>query len=600
MRRAAGRMRAHLSLRPGAAPRLRRDAILFAVLLCAYLALGSTVGNSYYQLMLTLVPLWAAMALAWNLFSGFSGLSSFGHAAFVGVGAYAVAIGAARLGWPPVATIPLGGVLGAVAAVLIGLPTFRLRGHYFALAMLAYPIILLYIMQYLGFQEMPLPRREDSPGLWLQFTDRRVDMLVAAVLLAVCMAISLLVENSRFGLSLVALRQNEMAAEATGLNPRALKTVALAISGALTAVGGGLYACVLLVVTPDAVFGSLVSAQVLVLTLFGGVGSSWGPLIGAAVLIPLSNTLQAELGDRLPGIQGVVYGVAIVGVMLVAPDGVLWTLRDRLGRRRPPAAPVLPASATVPETRRATPRPGDIVLDVAGLSRAFGGLRAVEDVSFGVRRGTILGIIGPNGAGKTTLFNLINGVLAPDRGEVILNGRTLRGRRLFEMARAGIGRTFQVVRAFTRLPVLDNVIVGAYGAGLDGAAALQAATEALDRTGLRDLAGAPAGSLTNKQLRLMELARALASRPEVLLLDETLAGLGREECDEVLRVLTRLRAEGATIVIIEHTMHAMLRIADELLVVDHGQTLARGLPRDVVEDRRVVEAYLGRKWAAKC
>jgi branched-chain amino acid transport system permease protein len=363
----------------------------------------------------------------------------------------------------------------------------------------------------------------------------------------------------------------------------------------------------LLVVTPEAVFGMLTSAQALVIPLFGGAGSYWGPLIGAVVLIPLAETLQAELGEIIPGIQGVVYGTAIILVMLLAPEGIFWTIRDRFSRQRvgakPEANTTPPASAPWEPVgmlvSNANPGTGPL-LEVEEISRSFGGLRAVEGVSLAAFPGRVLGIIGPNGAGKTTLFNLVNGVLRPDRGEVRLAGEAMQGRPLHEIARAGIGRTFQVVRSFPRLPVLENVIVGAYGAGLGGAEAIHMAELALAWTGLSPLAAVPAGGLTNKELRLMELARALAGRPRVLLLDETLAGMGREECDEVLSVLQRLRSAGMTVIIIEHTMSAMLRIADELLVVDHGKLLIHGAPREVLEDRRVIEAYLGSKWAEKC
>jgi ABC-type branched-subunit amino acid transport system ATPase component len=216
-----------------------------------------------------------------------------------------------------------------------------------------------------------------------------------------------------------------------------------------------------------------------------------------------------------------------------------------------------------------------------------------------VQAGEILGIIGPNGAGKTTLFNLLNGVLPADAGTARFDNRELRGRKVHQIARLGIGRTFQVVRSFPRLSLLDNVIVGAYGAGLGDHDAAAAAEAALEAVGLAARAARPAGELTNKELRLMELARALAGRPRLLLLDETLAGLGRDECDELLAVLRKLREFGMTIVIIEHTMHAMMRLADRFLVLDHGAVLAEGLPHDVVEDRAVIEAYLGSKFLAK-
>ena len=588
-------------MRPNAIPRLRRDALVFAALALAYLGLSGLVTNSYYQLMLTLVPIWAAMGLSWNLFSGYVGLTSFGHAVFFGLGAYTVALTLNFWDLSPWLGILLGVGVGATAAVVIGLPTFRLRGHYFALSMLAFPLVLLYLFQYLGFQEVSLPMKRQDPLIWLQFADPRGFTIVAVGLLVLAFAVTLVVENARFGLTLMAIRQNELAAEASGINARRWKMAALVVSGGIAAAAGGLYACILLVVTPEAVFGMLTSAQALTVAMFGGVGTVWGPLIGAAVLIPLAETLHAELGNIVPGVQGVIYGLAIILVMLLAPEGLFWTLRDRwftrshaAGAVRAVAPPAAPAAFSRPSTAAGP------LLQVEGITKSFGGLRAVDGVSFEVARGEILGIIGPNGAGKTTLFNLLNGVLPADSGQAWLDGTPLGGRKLYAICRLGVGRTFQVVRSFPRLSLLDNVLIGAYGAGLTGEAATAAAEEALARVGLLDQAGRPAGQLTNKGLRLMELARALAGRPRLLLLDETLAGLGHEECEELLAVLRRLRAEGLTIVIIEHTMHAMLKLADRFVVIDRGRLLASGLPREVVEDRAVIEAYLGRKWLAQC
>jgi ABC-type branched-subunit amino acid transport system ATPase component/ABC-type branched-subunit amino acid transport system permease subunit len=585
-------------MRYGSAPRLKRDLITLGIVSVAYLGLSTLVTNSYYQLIMTLVPIWAVFGVSWNILSGYGGQLSFGHASFFGIGAYVVTLALVYWNLTPWLGIPLGMIVAAVAAVLIGLPTFRLRGHYFALSMLAYPLAILYFLQYLGFQEMSLPMHREHPAAFLEFTDPRLYTVVSVGLLIAGVFVCMLVENSRFGLALLAIRQNELAAEAAGINARLWKMRALVVSGMIAAAAGGFYACVLLVVTPDSVFGMLVSAQAVVVTLFGGVASVWGPVIGAAILVPLAESLNAELGNILPGIQGVVYGVAIIGIMLASPDGLFWTIRDRFFRPKAPAPLPLSLAAGAPAPRDQA-EPGSLLLKVEGLSRSFGGLRAVSKVSFEVNAGEILGIIGPNGAGKTTLFNLLNGVLSADEGTAVLGGESMLGRKVHGVCRMGVGRTFQVVRSFPRLPLLDNVIVGAYGAGLADADAIASAAHALERVGLAAQAGVAAGQLTNRQLRLMELARALAGAPRLLLLDETLAGLGRDECDDVLDVLQRLRTEGTTVVIIEHTMHAMMRIADRFVVLDHGRVLASGLPRQVVEDRSVIEAYLGKKWAAR-
>ncbi|MBV9824336.1 MAG: branched-chain amino acid ABC transporter ATP-binding protein/permease [Alphaproteobacteria bacterium] len=581
-------------MRIGGAARLRRDTIVLAVAVVIYVAIAAMVRSSYYQLMLTLVPIWAAFGLGWNLFSGMSGLVSFGHAAFFGIGAYTVTLSLVSWGLTPWLGIPLGMAVGGAAAGLIGLPTFRLRGHYFALSMLAYPLAILYVLQYLGYQEVPLPMHREHPALFLQFAEPIYSTLVAVALFIAAMIAGMLVENSRFGLALLAIKQNELAAEAAGLDTWRWKMRAIVASGVISAAAGGLYACVLLIVTPDSVFGVVVSAQALTVTLFGGVGTVWGPAIGAAILIPLAETLNAHLGDIIPGVQGIVYGIAIIAIMLLAPEGLFWRLRDKFVNKAPERVVI----EERPSSLAVAPASG-ILLEVSDLSKSFGGLRAVQQVGFSVAAGEILGIIGPNGAGKTTLFNLLNGVLRADAGSARFDGQELRGRKVHQIARLGIGRTFQVARSFPRLSLLDNVIIAAYGTGLDDHAAAAAAEAALEAVGLADRAGRAAGELTNKELRLMELARALAGRPRLLLLDETLAGLGRDECDELLAVLRRLRDGGMTIVIIEHTMHAMLRLADRFLVLDHGTVLAEGSPKSVVENRSVIEAYLGSKFLAR-
>src|SRR6516225_1215216 len=360
--------------------------------------------------------------------------------------------------------------------------------------------------------------KRENPGFYMQFSDYRVTIALAVALLVIALVVSLLVERSRFGLSLLAIKQNEPAAEAAGIDTLAWKMRAIMLSAAMAAAAGGLYAVVLLVVTPDSVFGMLTSAQALIVALFGGVGTLWGPLIGSAILIPLSETLQANLGDKIPGIQGVVYGIAIILVVLLAPEGIFWRVRDWL--RRPRAVGLGPVDPIAPPIAAAAPEPArpqrQPILTVSNLSKSFGGLRAVADANFAVGDGEILGIIGPNGAGKTTLFNLLNGFLPPDTGKVVFAGRELAGLKPNRICRLGIGRTFQVVRAFPRMSVLHNVVVGAYATTTNDPDAFAAASAALAQVGLIGRSDAIAGGLTNKELRLMELARALAGRPRLL------------------------------------------------------------------------------------
>jgi ABC-type branched-subunit amino acid transport system ATPase component/ABC-type branched-subunit amino acid transport system permease subunit len=559
--------------------------------------------HSYYQLILTVVPIWAVMGLAWNVLSGYSGFVSFGHAAFFGLGAYFVALSQIHWGLSPWLGIPCAGIVGGIAGLAVGIPTFRLRGHYFALAMLAYPLALLYVFEWLGYQELALPMQREAPLLYMQFADHRIYAWLALALLLGSMFLTVWVERSRFGMSLVAIKEDEAAAEAAGIRTVSWKLKAITLSGAMAGVAGGLYAVVLLVVTPPAVFGMLVSAQALIVAMFGGVGTVWGPVIGAVVLVPLSEVLHAKLGNVIPGIQGVVYGIAIVAVILLAPEGVFWKVKDMIRRRRGgakdlhrDASPARVSATIVDLTVRGTAAKGAVVLEVIDVSKAFGGLQAVRDVRLSVTRGEILGIIGPNGAGKTTLFNLLNGFIRPDQGRILLEGKDVSGRAPYEICAAGVGRTFQVVRPFRRMTVFENVIVGAYVNTASGQNAREVAESALKRAGLEREALRAAGELTNKQLRLLEIARALAGRPKILLLDETLAGLGGAEVEEVIALVRQLAAEGMTIVIIEHTMQAMVRLVDRFVVLNEGAVLAEGQPAEITRNEAVIDAYLGRKW----
>jgi len=575
-----------------------------------YALLATFTTDGYYQLILTMVLVWACFGLSWNLLSGYTGLVSFGHAAFFGLGAYTTALGQMHFGLSPYVLIPLAAIFGGISGLLVGIPTFRLRGHYFALAMLAYPLALLYVFEWLGYQEVTLPMMRDQPLAYMQFEDPRIYTYIALAMLLGGMLLTRKIERTRFGMALLSIKQNEAAAEAAGIDTYSWKLKAITLSGAMAAAVGAFYAIVLLVVTPISVFGMLVSSQALIVTMFGGVGTVWGAVIGSAILIPIAEILHSELGSYLPGIQGVIYGAAVTTVILVAPEGLYWKVRDVLRKRKGgTTAPVsdmqapnsgAPSLASIERSdqQRTAAESGEVILEARGLSKQFGGLMAVDDVSFKVRKGMILGIIGPNGAGKTTAFNLLNGFFEPTAGEVLINGRNMAGLKPHEVCAAGVGRTFQIMRPFMRMSVAENVVVGAFVRASTDEEAYRLAQEAIEKVGLSAIANRIASELTSKELRLMELARALAGQPQLLLLDETLAGLGQSEAEELIVVLKRLAAEDITIVIIEHTMQAMVRLVDRFLVLNHGKVLTEGSPESIIRDKSVVEAYLGKKWSA--
>jgi branched-chain amino acid transport system permease protein len=584
-------------------PHNQTIAISGVVILAA--ALVAITSDGYTLFVLTLVPIWAVMGLSWNLLGGYLGLVSFGQAAFFGLGAFTVVILAHDYGITPWIGLPLAGLVGAASGVLIGVITFRFRGFYFALAMLAYPLALLNIFDFAGWNEVTIPMHREQAWKFMQFADPRILAWLALAAFGVAISVSLWIERSRFGLFLFAIRQDETAARTSGIPALSNKLKTIAISGAMAGIAGGLYALLLLVVTPVAVFGMLVSAQALIVAMFGGRGTAWGAAIGAAMLIPVSEFLHGHFGATLPGIAGVVFGLAIILVVLLLPNGIYWAFADLYQKRFAtphdkiatastacaPEAPLVPSAVATSVTTESC-------LTVSDISVAFGGVQALQGVSFNIYRGEILGIIGPNGAGKTTLFNVLSGLISPQNGSAILHGsQALIGRVPEDICAMGVGRTFQTVRVFNRLTLLENVATGAFVKTATDDAALAKAWNALEQVGMKDRAMAMGAELDNRELRLMELARALASKPKLILLDECLAGLSSEDIEQLIAVLRKVRDDGVTLAIIEHTMDAMKKLADRMVVMNYGKVLASGPPLEVLRNPEVISAYLGKRWA---
>ena len=407
---------------------------------------------------------------AWNIISGYAGQISFGHQVFFGLGAYTTVLLMVYWHITPWLGLLASLLVGVVAAVLIGLPTFRLAGIYFALATLAYPLTLQIVMDFLGYQEVTPAFIREKPWLYWQFKQPQPYSWLFLGLLMATLLLSHVIERSRLGYYLRAIKENEQAAAAMGWTSFATRCWPTSLVRCQPQPWAA-YSCMPSCSWPRRrrSFGVFVIVETLTVALVGGVGSKWGPPLGAALMIPLGEFLDARWGDTYPGIQRIAFGVALVLVILYAREGLFWKLRD-LFRGRTAADVPLPESAPALAVSRANPphaplKPrgaGGVIMEVQGLSKAFVGLQALADVTFSVQHEEILGVIGPNGAGKTTLFNLLNGYLPADTGQVLFQGQRLTGLSPSTICKRGIGRTFQVARPFARMTVQENVMVGAF------------------------------------------------------------------------------------------------------------------------------------------
>ncbi|NDZ13587.1 branched-chain amino acid ABC transporter permease [Variovorax sp. WS11] len=577
--------------------RLTPLLILFAGIALAFVPqLGLP---AFYDSLLYLMLHWVVLATSWNILSGYSGYFSFGHGAFFGAGIYTSANLMARYDWPFLWTLPAAALVAMVLGVALGAIVFRVkgvRGELFALLTLAITFVIGTIVV-----NTPL---DGGNGVSLAAvtvpkvgpTASSTFYLLALAAAVVTLLIAWGIQVSKFGAGLFAIHDDEEAAEVLGVPTYRYKLMALAVSCGLAGVAGGIHALFLSYVTAGEVFTITVPLTVVLMSVLGGTRHWAGPAIGAVAITGLLYSFTAA--------DHAVAGKALIGVILIAailfmPDGILERVR-RLWRRAPGAGTVVapaPAAAVLapPAVASAAPQ-GEVLLRVKGLSKSFKGVRALSGVDVEVRRGEILGLLGPNGSGKSTFINVVSGHYTPTAGHIEFEGRSLNGLPAHRIAGSGIARTYQIPRPFGHLSVLQNVAIATMfgGAVRDPSDAQRQAMRWLEFTGLEAKRDARPEDLNLHQRKFLELARALASRPRLVLLDEVLCGLTPGEIDDAVALIRRIREQGSTIVFVEHVMRAVMALTDRIVVFNHGELLAEGAARDVMQRPEVMSAYLGK------
>lgn len=586
-------------------PRVYVSVLVLALLLIIPL----TAGSPFVYHLFILICSYAALASAWNIVGGFAGQLSLGHAVFYGVGAYTTTLLMINLGISPWIGMFVGAILSSVVAVLISWPCFRLRGPFFALATIA----VLEVVRLMAINQHDVTGGAAGLGVplklgveWMLFRPRWPYLLIAFGFLIITLAVSWKIKNSRLGYYLIAVREREDAAHAVGVNSVKVKLIAVVLSAFLTSLVGSFHAMYLTFIEPGSMFSLEMSIQIAMFALIGGLGTVSGPLIGTLLVLPLAELARGWLGDLGSGVHGLVYGIVLVVVVLTIPQGLVGRFGARVfgwidnlpGGRRPLVVANGSTTPSSPEPQSATR--GEPILIAENLHRFFGGLHATNDVSLSLAEGEIVGVIGPNGAGKTTVFNQLSGFLLPSKGQVkvrLPNGEWVTPSSPAEFAKAGIGRTFQIVQPFADLSVCENIMLGAFMHTADTKVARAIAEQVAELTELTALLDTRARNLTVGGMKRLEMARALATRPRILLLDEVMAGLNPTDVVKAIAVIRRVRDSGVSVLMIEHLMQATMSLSDRIIVISSGTLLMQGAPHDVINDPQVIEAYLGKEYS---
>ena len=549
-----------------------RLGFAFGALAIALLA-GVPLVATGYQLALAISLLYfTVLATAWALFSGPTHYISLATVAFFGIGAYTVAVLGEVMPWAVV--LAIAGLIGIAVALVVGLSTLRLSGIYFVIFTFGLSEL---IRQVVSWYEINI-HRSVGRYIFLSITTEQIYWQLLALVALVFLA-GWAINRSRLGLALRVIGNDETVARHAGIDTTRVKLAVFAISALFMTLTGAVMAPRWTYIDPSIAFSPMLSFEVVIMALLGGAAALFGPLLGAVPLVLLFEVLTA----KFPTHFSILLGIVFVLIVYAVPRGVIGLFRF------PPRHSH--SGDAAPAVIKADGAP----LAVEGVRRAFGGLVAVDDLSFEVHRGEIVGLIGPNGSGKTTVLNLISGALVPDAGAIRFKGRDLARTPAHRIARLGIARTFQLVRVLESMTVLENVMVGlAFGhTPATGAAAEHAAAGLLARVGLGGKGDLPTSQLTYIDQKRLELARALATGPDLLLLDEWLAGLNPTELAEGIALIRSLRDSGVTIILVEHVMDAIRSLCDRCIVMNVGRKIAEGPPAAVLADKEVVRAYLG-------
>ena len=558
----------------------------------------------------------AIQASSWNIISGFAGYISLGHSMFLGLGSYTVAICALAWGVNPLWLMPLGGVTAVVAALLIGSVVLRTSGHAFVIITIA----MLLAAQILAVNFKGLTQGSDGITLELPFWSRDYQNIpfyyIFLGLLVLTVLYTAWIRRTKFGTGLIAIREDEGKAASIGVNTTRFKIVGYAASAFFIGVAGGVYAYYLTFLNPVGSFAILGSVVIVLAALTGGKGTLYGPVVGAFIVQLASEAATVYGGSSQTRV--LLFGAALVAVVLFMPAGLLPTIEARWRKRHPvtveftdqagalgrsPATTRERALEDVAQAVADDLTQGEVLLEVRGASKSFGGLVAVDNASLTVRKGTITGLIGPNGSGKTTLFNLITGGMAADSGEIYLEGQRIDKMPPWQRGHLGLGRTFQVTRLFKDMTVQENVVAPLpdsrwrtmFADAVSGHEAARAG-ELLDIVGLRRFAGERAGDLSYGQQKLVELAQVLMLEPRLILLDEPAGGVNPSLLGRLTEVIRELNQRGITFLVVEHNIPLVLELCDPVVVFSRGRSIAEGPPGTIREDPVVLDAYLGDDW----